>query len=67
MVEYDLALDESSKKDHKLTIEDLPFIYDKKAVDEIGSYVKIDYIASQGFKLINKNQTLAYGLSLKNI
>ncbi|MDQ0206213.1 iron-sulfur cluster biosynthesis family protein [Alkalicoccobacillus murimartini] len=52
-------------EDQQEEIAGQPFVYNKKASDEIGSQVTIDYKSSQGLKLINKNQTLAYGLLLK--
>lgn len=67
MVEYDLTLDNIQQDDSMVTVGSLKFIYDSKAQSEIGSYIKIDYVPSQGLKLINKNQTLAYGLQLKNL
>ncbi|WP_144449324.1 hypothetical protein [Halalkalibacter nanhaiisediminis] len=66
MIEYDLALDEPRKDDKHAYIEGFTFIYDKKASDEIGQFVKIDYVQSQGLKLINQSQTLAYAQQLKN-
>ncbi len=66
MVEYFLATDESKASDQQHQVHSIPFIYDQKAEDEIGDYVKIDYISSQGIKLLNRNQTLAYGLMLKS-
>ncbi len=67
MIEYDLSLDEMRKDDKEVEIEGLRFIYDQKAQEEIGTYVKIDFVTSQGLKLINQNQTLAYALRLKNV
>lgn len=65
MVAYDLVLDEQGPDDVSLEIDQLPFIYDNKTEDEIGAYVKIDFVASQGLKMINANQTLAYALNLR--
>ncbi|GAE35750.1 hypothetical protein [Halalkalibacter akibai] len=67
MIEYDLALDEPSKTDYQINLHNLLFVYDQKAKDEIGSFIKIDYVPSQGIKLINANQTLAYGLHIKEV
>ncbi|ERN53386.1 hypothetical protein M3689_16305 [Alkalihalophilus marmarensis] len=67
MIEFYLALDERGLEDTFVIVDDIPFIYDHKALDEIGSYLKVDFIGSQGLKLINSNQTLAYGLKLKRL
>lgn len=67
MIEYDLALDEPREKDSKVKVNELFFIYDAKASDEIGEFVKIDFVPSQGIKLINANQTLAYALQMKTV
>jgi hypothetical protein len=67
MVEYDLSLDELRQDDKTVVVETFHIIHDQKTEEEIGSYVKIDYVSSQGLKLINKNQILAYGLRLKNV
>ncbi|GAE24445.1 hypothetical protein JCM9140_373 [Halalkalibacter wakoensis JCM 9140] len=66
MVAYDLALDEPRLDDSRERKEELLFVYDDKTIEEIGAFVKIDYIPSQGLKMINANQTLAYALSLKD-
>ncbi|WP_100372967.1 hypothetical protein [Bacillus sp. FJAT-45037] len=65
MIEFYLALDERGIDDHEMHIDGLSFIYDQKALEEIGDYLKIDRNPSQGYKLINKNQTLAYGLNMR--
>ncbi|MFD2511318.1 hypothetical protein [Halalkalibacter alkalisediminis] len=67
MVEYDLALDEPRKMDSQVRLHDLLFVYDRKAEEEIGVFVKIDFVPSQGLKLINANQTLAYALQMKTV
>jgi hypothetical protein len=67
MIEYDLALDEPRKTDFRVELNGLLFVFDQKAKDEIGSFVKIDFIPSQGLKMINANQTLAYFLQIKNL
>lgn len=67
MVRYDLALDEPREDDKQVHIEGYIFLYDEKASDEIGRFVKIDYVPSQGLKLMNQNQTLAYALPLKSV
>ncbi|WP_227936083.1 hypothetical protein [Alkalihalobacillus deserti] len=67
MIEYDLALDEPRNTDSYVKLHDLLFIYDDKASDEIGAFVKIDFVPSQGLKLINANQTLAYALQMKTV
>ncbi|KHF40473.1 hypothetical protein [Halalkalibacter okhensis] len=67
MVAYDLTLDESRLNDSHKRIEGLPFVYDDKTIEEIGAFVKIDYVPSQGLKMINANQTLAYALQLKEL
>ncbi len=63
MVEYFLALDELRQGDTVLQMNGFDVAYDRKAEEEIGTYVKIDYRLS-GFVLINKSQTLAYGLRI---
>jgi hypothetical protein len=65
MIEFYLALDESRTADTTFVERDLTFIYDEKASEEIGTYLKIDFNPAQGLKMINSNQTLAYGLRLK--
>ncbi|WP_088105288.1 hypothetical protein [Halalkalibacter urbisdiaboli] len=65
MIEFYLALDEPRPHDTEVLIDKILFIYDLKAYDEIGGYLKIDFNPSQGLKMINSNQTLAYGLRLK--
>ncbi|MDT8860587.1 hypothetical protein N0O92_10110 [Alkalihalobacillus sp. MEB130] len=67
MVAYDLALDELRPNDTEKKIENWPFVYDEKTEDEIGTFVKIDFVPSQGLKMINANQTLAYALQLKQV
>ncbi|WP_148296474.1 iron-sulfur cluster biosynthesis family protein [Halalkalibacter hemicellulosilyticus] len=67
MVAYDIVLDHKNEDDHESMLNELPFIYNKKAIEEIGKYIKIDYVPSQGLKMVNTNQTLAYGLSLKSV
>lgn len=66
MVAYDLTFDKKREGDVHVPINDLLFIYDSKAKEEIGRFVKIDFVPSQGLKLINQNQTLAYGLRIKS-
>ena len=66
MIEFYLeAAQFKPEEDEQVVIGDITFIYNKKASDEIGSHIKIDYKSHQGLKLINQNQTLAYGLSLR--
>jgi hypothetical protein len=67
MVAYDLALDEPRQTDSNIIIDNILFIYDVKTSEEIGSFVKIDFIPSQGLKMINANQTLSYALQLKTL
>ncbi|MCL7747403.1 hypothetical protein [Halalkalibacter alkaliphilus] len=67
MVAYDLTLDESRLNDSQKELEGLTFVYDDKTIEEIGAFVKIDYVPSQGLKMINANQTLAYALQLKTL
>ncbi|WP_332634092.1 hypothetical protein [Halalkalibacter flavus] len=67
MVAYDLTLDESRLTDSQKEIEGFTFVYDDKTIEEIGAFVKIDYVPSQGLKMINANQTLAYALQLKTL
>ena len=67
MIEYDLALDEPRKTDSFIEMHDLLFVYDEKAKEEIGTFVKIDFVPSQGLKLTNANQTLAYALQMKTV
>ncbi|MCK0471913.1 iron-sulfur cluster biosynthesis family protein [Halalkalibacter sp. APA_J-10(15)] len=67
MVAYDIVLDKKSEDDLEVSLKGLPFIYNTKAIDEIGNYIKVDYVPSQGLKMVNTNQTLAYGLSLKSV
>ncbi|WP_332694642.1 hypothetical protein [Halalkalibacter lacteus] len=67
MVAYDLALDEPRQDDSHVQIDNFLFIYDEKASEEIGAFVKIDFVPSQGLKMINANQTLAYALQLKTL
>ncbi|WP_100404207.1 hypothetical protein [Bacillus solitudinis] len=65
MIEFYLALDEPRQEDNAIEIDFIPFIYDQKAKEEIGNYLKIDFKPTQGLKMINSNQTLAYGLRLR--
>ncbi|WP_017727487.1 hypothetical protein [Halalkalibacterium ligniniphilum] len=65
MIEFYLALDDASQNDHVVTIQSIPFVYDKKAEEEIGAYLKIDAVPSQGLKLVNQNQTLAYNQKVR--
>lgn len=66
MIEFYLQLDDPIETEDKVVKEaGQQFIYNKKASDEIGSRVTIDYKPTQGLKMINPNQTLAYGLTLK--
>ncbi len=67
MVAYDLALDEPRQEDSQVCIDNFHFLYNEKASEEIGSFVKIDFVPSQGLKMINANQTLAYALQLKTL
>ncbi|MFC0560446.1 hypothetical protein ACFFH4_15695 [Halalkalibacter alkalisediminis] len=53
--------------DSQVRLHDLLFVYDRKAEEEIGVFVKIDFVPSQGLKLINANQTLAYALQMKTV
>ncbi|MFK3938822.1 iron-sulfur cluster biosynthesis family protein [Alkalihalobacillus sp. NPDC078783] len=66
MIEFYLQLDDPVESEDTLVeVDSQRFIYNKKASDEIGSRVTIDYKPTQGLKMINPNQTLAYGLTLK--
>ncbi|ARK30818.1 hypothetical protein [Halalkalibacter krulwichiae] len=67
MIEYDLALDEPRETDARVEVESVLFIYDQKASDEVGQFIKIDFVPSQGLKLLNANQTLAYALQMKRV
>ncbi|WYP24849.1 iron-sulfur cluster biosynthesis family protein [Alkalihalobacillus sp. FSL W8-0930] len=66
MIEFYLQLDDPvESEDTTVRQAGQQFIYNKKASDEIGSRVTIDYKPTQGLKMVNPNQTLAYGLTLK--
>ncbi|WP_368504205.1 hypothetical protein AB3N04_19465 [Alkalihalophilus sp. As8PL] len=67
MIEFYLALDERGEEDVEINVNGISFIYDQKAEEEIGNYLKVDVVPSQGIKLINANQTLAYGLMMKEV
>lgn len=63
-VEFDLIIDERTTDDQVVQVDSFTFIYNERAYEDIGPYVKIDFIPSQGLKMTNKNQILAYGLKL---
>ncbi|MBU8907450.1 hypothetical protein [Desertibacillus haloalkaliphilus] len=65
MIEFFLALDEPRPEDVIIEVNGITFLADRYARQEVGSYLKVDYRPMQGFKLINKNQTLAYGVKIK--
>ncbi|TSB45176.1 iron-sulfur cluster biosynthesis family protein [Alkalicoccobacillus porphyridii] len=66
MIEFFLQEDTlDPEQDEEVVIGNLSFIYNKKASEEIGPQLTIDYKSTQGLKLTNNNQTLAYGLNLK--
>lgn len=66
MIEFYLKRDSyNPEEDKQEQIAGQTFVYNKKASDEIGSQIKIDYKSTQGLKMMNQNQTLAYGLNLK--
>jgi len=66
MVEYFLALDEPRSDDTVVVRNGITYVYNQKALEEIGPYLKIDF-RTIGFVLINREQTLAYGLRLKSM
>lgn len=63
-IEFDLMIDEQQAGDEIKQVDSFTFIYNEQALEDIGSYVKIDYVPSQGLKMTNKNQILSYGLRL---
>ncbi|OLO40388.1 hypothetical protein BTR23_07835 [Alkalihalophilus pseudofirmus] len=65
MLEFQLALDERRIEDTVITCKKVNVLLDQKAIEEIGHYLKVDYYANQGYRLINSAQTLAYGLRIK--
>ncbi|WP_026672135.1 hypothetical protein [Alkalihalobacterium bogoriense] len=65
MIEYFLTLDEARADDKVMKVDDFVFLADQKAEDEIGDYLKIDFVDSQGLKLINRAQTLAYAQKVR--
>ncbi|TES57564.1 hypothetical protein E2L07_02470 [Halalkalibacterium halodurans] len=67
MIEFYLAYDHVNQDDHVQSFHEMTWIYDEKAAEEIGEEVKVDFVPSQGFKLINRNQTLAYGQSIRTM
>ncbi|WP_082795209.1 iron-sulfur cluster biosynthesis family protein [Alkalihalobacillus trypoxylicola] len=65
MVDYKLMKDSKKENDQMIEVEGITFLYDQKAIEEIGDYLKIDYISNQGIKLTNKNQILAYARTIE--
>lgn len=65
MIEFFLTLDEARAEDNIMIVGEFVFLTDKKAEDEIGDYLKIDFVDSQGLKLINRAQTLAYAQKVR--
>ncbi|WP_082676316.1 iron-sulfur cluster biosynthesis family protein [Shouchella shacheensis] len=65
MVEYYLQEGEVNEKDNEVTVEGIKVLYDEKALEEMGSEVKVDFIPSQGLKLMNPGGTLAYGQNVR--
>ncbi|WP_078554167.1 hypothetical protein [Bacillus alkalicellulosilyticus] len=65
MIEYFLALDETRSDDIIINVDGIDLLVNQKALDEIGDYLKIDFVPSQGLKLINRAQTLAYAQQVK--
>lgn len=66
MLTFYLTEEQEPRKDDFVHIEDtIHLLLDEKAQQEIGDYLKLDFVSSQGFKLVNVQQILAYGLRIR--
>ncbi|WP_082407010.1 iron-sulfur cluster biosynthesis family protein [Bacillus sp. JCM 19041] len=65
MVEFYLQEGEVKEGDQVLEVNELTFLYDEKAEEEIGTVIKVDYVSSQGLKLLAPRGTLAYAQRVK--
>ncbi|MBM7840783.1 Fe-S cluster assembly iron-binding protein IscA [Alkalihalobacillus xiaoxiensis] len=65
MVEYFVQEGEQLDGDESVTVGELTVFYDKKAVEEIGEQVKLDYVESQGLKILAPQGTLAYAQKVR--
>ncbi|WP_139365590.1 iron-sulfur cluster biosynthesis family protein [Shouchella patagoniensis] len=65
MVEFYLQEGVFKEDDQLIKANDLTFLYDNKAEEEIGKVIKVDYVLSQGLKLLAPRGTLAYAQKVK--
>lgn len=65
MVEYFVQEGEELEGDKSVNVGELTVIYDNKAVEEIGDRVKLDFVDSQGLKILAPQGTLAYAQKVR--